>query len=94
MQKSLSDTIGAVDIMEKDLQQLDRKQRMENWILKASDNWLAPVFEVMHAELLKHYILHTDETTLQVLHEPGKSVQSKSYMWLYRTGCRSPDCAV
>ncbi len=80
--------------MEKDLQQLDRKQRMENWILKASDNWLAPVFEVMHAELLKHYILHTDETTLQVLHEPGKSVQSKSYMWLYRTGCRSPDCAV
>ena len=40
----------------------------------------------MHTELLKHDILHADETTLQVLHEPGKLAQSKSYMWLYRTG--------
>lgn len=30
-------------------------------------------------------VLHADETTLQVLCEPGKSAQSKSYMWLYRT---------
>ena len=29
--------------------------------------------------------LHADETTLQVLHEPGKAPQSESYMWLYRT---------
>jgi hypothetical protein len=62
------------------------RQTMSNWILKASDDWLAPVFETMHAELLKHDILHADETTLQVLHEPGKTAQSKSYLWLYRTG--------
>ena len=31
-------------------------------------------------------VLHADETTLQVLREPDKSVHSKSYMWLYRTG--------
>jgi hypothetical protein len=36
-------------------------------------------------ELLKRDVLHADETTLQVLHEPGKPAQSKSYMWLYRT---------
>ena len=30
-------------------------------------------------------MLHWDETTLQVLHEKGKSAASKSYMWLYRT---------
>ncbi len=30
-------------------------------------------------------MLHGDETTLQVLHEKGKSGTSKSYMWLYRT---------
>jgi len=30
-------------------------------------------------------VAHADETTLQVLHEPGKTPQSKSYMWLYRT---------
>jgi AraC-like DNA-binding protein len=40
----------------------------------------------MKTELLKHEVLHADETTLQVLREPGKTAQSKSYMWLYRTG--------
>ena len=30
-------------------------------------------------------MLHADETTLQVLHEPGKSANTNSYMWLYRT---------
>ena len=62
------------------------RQTMSNWILKASNDWLTPVFETMHTELLKQDILHADETTLQVLHEPGKPVQSKSYIWLYRTG--------
>ena len=32
-----------------------------------------------------HNVLHADETTLQVLHEEGKTPQSKSYIWLYRT---------
>ena len=36
--------------------------------------------------LLEQDILHADETTLQVLSEPGRSATSKSYMWLYRTG--------
>ena len=62
------------------------RQTMSNWILKASNGWLTPIFETLHEELLKHDILHADETTLQVLHEPGKSAQSKSYIWLYRTG--------
>ena len=30
-------------------------------------------------------VLHADETTLQVLHEPEKPPESKPYMWLYRT---------
>ncbi|ETT56622.1 transposase IS66 [Paenibacillus sp. FSL R7-269] len=29
-------------------------------------------------------------TTLQVLREPGKSAESQSYLWLYRTGCSGP----
>ena len=40
----------------------------------------------MKKRLVKEKVLHADETTLQVLREPGKSAQSKSYMWLYRTG--------
>ena len=61
------------------------RQTMSNWILKASEIYLEPVYEQLHKELLKRDVLHADETTLQVLHEPGKEPQSKSYMWLYRT---------
>ena len=38
-------------IMEKELQTLGKDQRMSNWILKASNDWLTPVFEAMHTEL-------------------------------------------
>ena len=62
------------------------RQTMSNWILKATEDYLTPVYEQMHKELLKRGVLHADETTLQVLHEPGRKPQSDSYMWLYRTG--------
>ena len=66
------------------------RQTMSNWLLKATALWLQPVYERMKAELLKQDILHADETTLQALNEPGKKAQSKSYMWLYRTGRETP----
>ena len=61
------------------------RQTMSNWILRATEDYLMPVYEQMHKELLSRDVLHADETTLQVLHEPGKKPQSDSYMWLYRT---------
>ena len=61
------------------------RQTMSNWILRASEVYLTPVYRRLYQELLKREVLHADETTLQVLHEPGKPPQSKSYMWLYRT---------
>ncbi len=61
------------------------RQTMSNWILRATEDYLTPVYERLHKELLKREVLHADETTLQVLHEPGKKPQSNSYMWLYRT---------
>ena len=73
-------------------QELNRKgirlsrQTMSNWMLKAAEEYLQPVYAQLHKELLKRDILHADETTLQVLHEPGKKPESESYMWLYRTG--------
>jgi len=66
------------------------RQTLSNWLLKATTLWLKPVYERMKTELLKQDILHADETTVQVLHEPGKKAQSKSYMWLYRTGRGAP----
>ena len=61
------------------------RQTQANWLIKASELWLEPVYEALKTRLLSRGVLHTDETTNQVLHEPGKTPQSKSYMWLYRT---------
>ena len=54
------------------------RQTMSNWILRATEDYLTPVYEQLHQELLKQDVLHADETTLQVLHEPGKKPQSES----------------
>ena len=62
------------------------RQTMSNWLIRATEDWLMPIYEAMHELLCLRNVLHADETTLQVLREPGKTAQSKSYMWLYRTG--------
>ena len=62
-----------------------KRQTMSNWLVWASEQLLTPVYDQLHKELLTRAVLHADETTLQVLHEPGKTAQNKSYMWLYRT---------
>ena len=62
------------------------RQTMANWMLNTSDTWLRPIYDVLHRDLCRETVLHGDETTLQVLKEPGRPSASKSYMWLYRTG--------
>lgn len=67
------------------------RQTMANWLILASTRWLSIIFEYMHRLLIsQHDIIHADETTLQVLHEPGRPASSESYMWLYRTGRDGP----
>ena len=66
------------------------RQTMANWMLAAADPWLRIIYDHMHKKLIKRDILHADETTLQVLKEPGRSAETKSYMWLYRTGREGP----
>ena len=61
------------------------RQAMSRWLLRASELWLEPVYEELHRQLLARQVLHADETTLQVLREPGRKSTGKSYMWLYRT---------
>jgi hypothetical protein len=62
------------------------RQTMSNWLIKSALDWLIPIYVRMCDLLLARSNLHADETTLQVLREPGKTPQSKSYIWLYRTG--------
>lgn len=65
------------------------RQNMANWVIKGAE-WLENITELLHEQLLLRDILHSDDTALQVLHEPGKTAKSKSYMWLYRTGRDGP----
>ncbi|QSQ08855.1 hypothetical protein H0A61_01200 [Koleobacter methoxysyntrophicus] len=66
------------------------RQTLANWMIQGSERWLRPVYERMKEHLIEKDILHADETTLQVLHEPGRSAVTDSYMWLYRTGRDGP----
>jgi transposase len=62
---------------------------ISNWMLKSSE-WLELIYGRLKQKLIESEILHADETTLQVLKEPGKAAESQSYMWLYRTGSTGP----
>ncbi|KML38041.1 transposase, partial [Burkholderia cepacia] len=48
------------------------------------------LYDALHKALLSQPLIHGDETTVQVLKEPGKAAQSKSYMWCFRS---AEDCA-
>jgi transposase len=61
------------------------RQTMSNWLIKATFDWLEPIYDALKENLCARDVLHADETTLQALHESGKPPESKSYMWLYRT---------
>jgi transposase len=66
------------------------RQTLANWLIAGSERWLTLLYDYLVAQLLKRDILHADETTLQVLKEPGRAAQTKSYLWLYRTGRVGP----
>ena len=61
------------------------RQTMANWLIRSSKDWLEPIINELKRRLLLGEVIHADETTFQVLKEPGKRPQSKSYLWCYRT---------
>lgn len=65
------------------------RQTLSNWMLAGAD-WLKPLYACLKVDLLKRDTAHADETTLQVLNEPGRAAQTESYLWLYRSGRDGP----
>ncbi len=63
---------------------LDRST-FANWMIKVGE-LLTPLINLMQDKLLSGPLIHMDETTGQVLNEPGRSAQNKSYMWLRMGG--------
>ena len=56
-----------------------------NWMIKGTQ-LLQPIYNLLNDQLLSSGYIHMDETPVQVLNEPGKTAESKSYMWVRRTG--------
>jgi transposase len=45
-----------------------------------------PLLNLLQDEVLSSHYINIDETSLQVLHEPGRKATTKSYMWIFRRG--------
>ena len=74
---------------EKDWEQMGialSRATMANWVIRSTQEHFEPVIKHLRKELMKREVIHCDETPVQVLKEEGKKPQTKSYMWLYRTG--------
>ena len=81
---------------------------LANWVIKNGEAFFTPMYDFFHRKLLRRDFAMADETPVQVLHEPERRAQTKSYMWLFRSGeddgvpiilykyseTRAGDCAV
>jgi transposase len=61
------------------------RQSMCNWAMKAACSCQA-ILNLLEKEIRGGPLLNIDETTVQVLKEPGRSPTQKSYMWIFRGG--------
>lgn len=57
-----------------------------NWIIKNAEQSFAPMCDYFRRRLISGMYAMADETPVQVLKEPGRRAQTKSYMWVFRTG--------
>ena len=54
------------------------------WMIKVGQA-VAPLIQLITKHIREQSVIGVDETTLQVLKEPGKAANSKSYMWVATT---------
>jgi len=60
-----------------------------NWMIRVGQA-VAPLLELMRGDLLGARVVHSDETTVQVLKEAGRRPDQKSYMWVQVAGTGPP----
>lgn len=56
------------------------------WIIKNAIQFFVPLCNFYQRRLVAGRFAMADETPLQVLKEPGRRPQTKSFMWVFRTG--------
>ena len=56
---------------------------MSNWVIRAFEWWLRDIRDGIRAYIKTRSVIHADETPVQVLKEPDRKAESKSYCWLF-----------
>ena len=59
---------------------------MAHWTIYCAQNYFSPLIGYFHRLLTKRKFVAGDETPIQVLKEADRRPQSKSYVWLFRSG--------
>lgn len=59
---------------------------MARWTIYCAENYFTPMVDYFHRLLIKRKYVAADETPIQVLKEKDRRPQSKSYVWLFRSG--------
>ena len=85
--------INAVPInrISKELGWLDaviRPATMSRWMINLTDKYLVKLYDLMKTEIKKARLIHADETPFiceSDRQKPGRTKNSKSYMWVYHT---------
>lgn len=63
---------------------------MANWVIRCAERYLSLVYDRLRTELCSRHVLQVDETTCQVTKD-GRSSDTKSYMFVYRTSEHCPE---
>lgn len=58
---------------------------LSTWMIKCGE-LLAPLIPVLKQYIINSSYIQADETTVQVMNEPGRNNTSKSYMWVFKGG--------
>ena len=59
---------------------------MAHWTIYCAQNYFKPVIDYLGRLLNQRRFVAADETPIQVLKEEGHRAQTKSYVWLFRSG--------
>lgn len=62
------------------------RSNMAHWVIRCSQEWLTPIYDRIHSQLIKCECLHMDETRIQCNKEEGRKASSNSFMWVIRSG--------
>ena len=66
------------------------RQNMANWMIRLGEEYLSVLYDYLHRKLYDYHVIQADETPVLVNHD-GRPAESKSYMWVYRSGYMYPE---